>query len=514
MLALFRNQPRAFYMIFMVEVWERFGYYTVQGILTLYFIRALGFSAHEAYFAFGAFSALMYGMACIGGILGDSVLGTKRTLVVGLITLAAGYFMMALGPPSYTFFSLGLICMGGGIFKANPSNLLSKCYKENDPRLHSGFTLFYMSINLSSTFALFLGPILSNRYGYSSAYFLSFVGLMLGLLNYYVQRRSVEDINTAADLKKIPYWGWGLMLIAILIGAVVSAYLLKHINTTQNLVILMTILVLGLYFYYMYREGKDDRKVRMKMWVALILMIEAIIFFVLYQQMPTSLTLFAVHNVSPNLLGIPIDPQSFQALNPIWIIAMSPVLAIGYNKINQRGLSFTIPYKFALGMFCCGLSFALLYFARFAHNELGIVSSGWLIGSYFFQSIGELLISALGVAMVAELVPSNIAGFVMGMWLLTTGIAGFLGATVASWTAFPSNIEAGIPSLMIYTRVFGYIGIVTLLIAGVMWVTSARLSLYIGDQDLMNGRKKTKLATKVRPGSRFLRLRRAANAKA
>lgn len=156
MLNLFREQPRAFHMIFMLELWERFGFYTVQGILTLYFIRYLGYSDLESYYTFGAYSALVYGMVVIGGYLGDRILGTKRTIVLGLVVLAMGYFSLAVTDKQHVFLALGLICVGNGLFKANPSNLLSKCYDDNDPRLHGGFTLYYMAINLGSMVALFV----------------------------------------------------------------------------------------------------------------------------------------------------------------------------------------------------------------------------------------------------------------------------------------------------------------------------------------------------------------------
>ncbi len=473
MVSIFRAQPRAFYMVFMLEIWERFGFYTVQGILTLYFIRFLGFDDDTAYYTFGAFSALVYGMVAAGGYLGDKILGTKRTIVLGLITLALGYLSLALTDKQHVFLALGLICVGNGLFKANPASLLSKCYNEQDPRLHSAFTLYYMAINLGSTVALFAGPSLSANYGYPYAYLLSFIGITVGLANYWFQRRHIANINTAADQRIIPLWQWNLIIIGIIGATAASAYLLQHVMIAKNLVWLVTLIVVITYFIYMRREKKTAY---LRMWVAFILMLEAVAFFTLYQQMPTSLNLFAVNNVDPHLFGIIIDPQSFQALNPIWIILMSPVLAVFYDKLNQGGISFPIPYKFALGMTFCALSFAILYFARYLHNDSGIVSSWWLVVSYLLQSTGELLVSALGVAMVAELVPGQIVGFVIGMWFLTSAMAGFIGATVASFTALPTHIEPGVESLMIYTQVFAYIGLASLVLSLVLWTISPYLT--------------------------------------
>jgi proton-dependent oligopeptide transporter, POT family len=480
MLNLFHEQPRAFHMIFMLELWERFGFYTVQGILTLYFIRYLGYSDLDSYYTFGAFSALVYGLIVIGGYLGDKVLGTKRTIVLGLVVLALGYFSLAITDKEHVFLALGLICVGNGLFKANPSNLLAKCYDEHDPRLHGGFTLYYMAINLGSMVALFAGPAIASNYGYAPAYMLSALGLVFGLLNYWLQHQHVAHIHTAADRRKITAWQWLLILVGILLLTEGSAYLLQHVLWAKNLLLLITFVVIGSYFYLMRKENKISC---IKMLVGLVLMFEAVIFFTLYQQMPTSLNLFAVNNVIPTILGITIDPQSFQALNPIWIVGMSPVLAYVYAMFNKKNILFTMPYKFALGMTMCAFSFLILYCSRYFYTEEGMVSSWWLIISYLFQSLGELLVSALGVAMVAELVPASIAGFVMGIWFLTSAIAGFLGATVASFTALPEHVQPGVQSLMIYTKVFAYIGIVTLIIAIIMWVLCPLLNRYIALKD-------------------------------
>ncbi|OGO93880.1 MAG: dipeptide/tripeptide permease [Coxiella sp. RIFCSPHIGHO2_12_FULL_44_14] len=472
----FREQPRAFQMIFLLEIWERFGFYTVQGILTLYFIRFLGYSDTQAYYTFGAFSALVYGLTALGGYLGDQVLGTKRTIVLGMVVLALGYLALAFATHNGVFWALGLVCVGGGIFKANPSSLLSKCYEKNDSRLYSGFTLYYMAINLGSLVALLIGPTVASNFGYSYAYFLSFIGLTLGLANYFFQRSLVAKINNAADAKKVKLESWLIVVVGIVALTTASRYLLHHVMITNALVWVATAIAMIIYFGYMRREKKTSR---IRMFIALVLMFEAICFFVLYQQMPTSLTLFAVNNVRPTLFGITLDPQSFQALNPVWIILLSPVLAKIYLLLQQKNIAFSVPYKFATGMIFCGLSFLFLYYARFNHDEAGMVSAWWLVMSYLFQSTGELLVSALGVAMVAELVPASIMGFVMGMWFLTTAIAGFVGAKVASYTALPVALQSGVESLIIYTGVFARIGLVTLGFGVLMWLLARPLSAYM-----------------------------------
>jgi len=473
MFALLRQQPRPFFMIFILEMWERFGFYTVQGILVLYFIRYLGFSSQVAYQTFGAFSALIYSMVPLGGFLGDKILGTKRTIVLGLIVLALGYGALAWVDKAHIFVALGLICVGNGLFKANPATLLAKCYGEDTQVLHTGFTLYYMAINLGAIVALFIGPAVSSRYGYSSTYIISVIGILLGLANYWFQRQHIADINTAMDQTAIRWPRWILTMLTVVGMMIMATYLLQHVDIARLLICITVAILVSFYFWCMYKEQKVERS---RLLLVFILMLEAVIFFTLYQQMPTSINLFAVQNVHPVLLGISVDPQTFQVLNPLWIIVVSPFLAGFYSYLQQKQISFPVPYKFALGMAFGGISFLILSLARYVHDSQGMVSSGWLVGSYLFQSLGELMVSALGIAMVAELVPSRIMGFVMGMWFLTTAMGGFTGAAVASYTAMPTSLQPGLESLMVYTGVFAGIGLVTLAIACVLGLIAPRLT--------------------------------------
>lgn len=481
MIKLFKQQPRAFYMIFFLELWERFGYYTVQGILAYFFVKSLGFSEQKAFFTFGAFSALVYGLVSFGGYIGDKVIGTKRTIVMGIQVLAIGYLALAFATKDTVFLALGIICVGNGLFKANPSSLLAKCYEDNDRRLHGAFTLYYMAINIGSVFALLIGPTIAARYGWHTAFFLSFVGLVVALANYWFFRHTVSHVSSEAGARDVNLVTLNVVLIGILGACLASAYLLQHVALAQALLWLVTLLIVGTYLKYTFKETGLARK---KMLVALVLMIEAIVFFTLYQQMPTSINFFAIHNVEHVLFGIKIDPQSFQALNPIWIMIMSPVLAWFYHFLHDNKKEMTTANKFALGMTLCGISFAMLYFCRFFANEHGIVSSWWLVGSYFFQSVGELLVSALGVAMVAELVPQAIVGFIMGMWFLTSSIAGFTGAYVASLSSTTAEVGNGLNSLHIYTKVFLQIGLVTLAISVVMWFVAPYLNRFIKHENI------------------------------
>ncbi|KMJ46992.1 peptide ABC transporter permease [Xenorhabdus khoisanae] len=461
------DQPKPFFMIFFVELWERFGYYGVQGIIAVYFVQQLGFSESESFITFGAFTALVYGLISIGGYVGDHLLGTKRTIVLGTIILAIGYFMIGLSiiEPELIFYALGTVAVGNGLFKANPASLLAKCYPPQDPRLDGAFTLFYMSINLGSLVSLSLAPVIAEKYGYALTYNICGIGLIIALLVYIACRRMVHNIGSDPDHAPMNY----MTLFLVLVGAVamigICAWLLHNIKIANIALMAISTIVVVIFFWQAF---KQDKVARNKMFVAFILMLQAIVFFILYSQMPTSLNFFAINNVHHQILGFNVNPISFQALNPFWIIVVSPILAMLYTRLGAKGKDFSMPTKFTVGMFLCSLGFLTAAASGLFADENGITSPWFIVLVYLFQSVGELMISALGLAMVATFVPSYLTGFILGMWFLSQAAASVLGSYVAAFTAAPEGVNDPLQTLPLYTGVFGKIGVATLVVAIIM----------------------------------------------
>ncbi|CDM88811.1 dipeptide/tripeptide permease DtpB [Xenorhabdus bovienii] len=461
------DQPKPFFMIFFVELWERFGFYGVQGILAVYFVQQLGFSEEQSFITFGAFTALVYGLISIGGYVGDHILGTKRTIVLGAIVMAIGYYMIGLSimKPELIFYALGTVAVGNGLFKANPASLLAKCYRPQDPRLDGAFTLFYMSINLGSLFSLSLAPVIAEKYGYTVTYNICGIGLIIALLVYIACRRMVHNIGSAPDHHPVK----PISLIAVLIGSVVMigvcAWLLHNIKVANIALFAITTIVVLIFFWQAFKQKKVARN---KMFVAFILMLQAVVFFILYNQMPMSLNFFAINNVHHQILGFNVNPVSFQALNPFWIIIFSPILAVVYTKLGAKGKDFSMPAKFTFGMFLCSLGFLTAAASGLFADAQGITSPWFIVLVYLFQSIGELMISALGLAMVAAFVPSYLTGFILGMWFLSQAVASMLASHVAVLTATPVGVTDPLQTLPIYMSVFGKIGVATLIVAVIM----------------------------------------------
>ena len=201
-----------------IEFFERFGFYSVQGILILYLINIKGYDSLEAYHIFGAFSALLYGFVGLGGVLGDKVFGPKRTMFVGLLVMFLGYFGLTAFTHAYFFPALALVCMGNALFKANPAAILGHMYQDNKTKLHSAFTLFYMAVNVGALFALIVGPYLSSYFNDSYVFASSAVGILLALMLLYINRKepNLSKLNHSYQPLSCPQW---ILAVLVFIAA-------------------------------------------------------------------------------------------------------------------------------------------------------------------------------------------------------------------------------------------------------------------------------------------------------
>jgi len=479
------KQPKSFYLIFSIELWERFGFYGLQGIMAVYLVKMLGMSEADSITLFSSFSALVYGMVAIGGWLGDKVLGTKRVIMLGTIVLAIGYALVAFSGHNAGIVYMGMatIAVGNGLFKANPSSLLSTCYEKDDPRLDGAFTMYYMSINIGSFFSMLATPWLAAKFGWSVAFSLSFVGMLITLVNFMFCKKWVKDYGSKPDFEPVHFGKLAATIAGVVILATVATWLLHNQGIAR---MVLGVIALGIVIIFAKEAVAMKDAARRKMIVAFVLMMQAIVFFVLYSQMPTSLNFFAIRNVEHAILGITFQPEQFQALNPFWIMIGSPILAAIYNKMGDR---LPMPHKFAIGMALCSLAFLVLPLgAKFA-SDAGIVSVSWLVLSYALQSIGELMISGLGLAMVAQLVPQRLMGFIMGSWFLTTAGAAIIAGKVANLMAVPENVTDPLQSLAVYGHVFMQIGIATAVIAVLMFAVAPKLNRMTQSEEIETAKK-------------------------
>ena len=300
--------------------------------------------------------------------------------------------------------------------------------------------------------------------------------MIVAIINYIVFYKVLNNVDSPAGLKPIQIKYLIFVIILSIIIAIASTFLLQHINIA-HLVLYIAMGIVGIFFI---REIKIANRVeRIKLIVCSVLIFESVIFFALYQQMPTSLNLFAVRNTTHFLFGMPITPASFQALNPLWIMIMSPFLVIIYAKLGEKGKDFSMPAKFTLGMFLCSLGFLSLSCAgRYFANVNGEISGNWLVLTYGLQSLGELLISGLGLAMITKLAPQRSMGFIMGAWFMSQAMAMLIGGKIAILAAIPKDIVDAAASLPIYMGLFEKIGVITLGVTIIMLIFVPTLKKY------------------------------------
>jgi POT family proton-dependent oligopeptide transporter len=457
------SQTRSFSTIFAIELWERFGYYGMAAIFVLFMVEKIGFQDVKANLVWGAFTGLVYAAPAIGGWIGDQVLGTRRTLPIGAAILAIGYLMLAVPTDNLNFFytSMGVIVVGNGLFKANAANMVRRIYEGDDAKIDSAFTLYYMAVNIGSTVSMLLTPWIKDHWGWHAGFGVCCAGLVLGLINYAMMLRTLRGIGSPPDEQPVR---WDRLAIVLGIGfasVFVVAFIVQHQQIADWCVKLAGLIVLGIFAYMI---AKGSRSERAGLIAALVLVVETLLFFIFYGQMSTSLTLFALRNVDleQRLFGTTLftwSPGQYQALNPIWIMILSPILAWLYTHFGKTGRDLPIATKFALGFVVVALGFFIFGMSGGTAVD-GKVSSWYMIWGYGAYSLGELLVSGLGLAMIARYVPARLGGFMMGAYFVATGISQYAASLVANLASIPEGITDPLESLAIYTGLFNKLGFV------------------------------------------------------
>lgn len=439
------RHPPGLMVLFFTEMWERFGFYLMTALFTLFMTESQHWSEGRASEAFGSYNGLVYLSPFFGGIFADRIFGYRRSVMAGAATLALGYFVFALGTHGSYYAAIAVLTLGNGLFKPNISTLVGKLYPEGDPRRDSAFSIFYMGINIGGGLAPIIGGLVRQRFGWGPAFATAGLGMLVSLLSFVAFGHHVR-------LAEQPQPG----------GAAEGATA---------------------------AERRDPPEVERLRIVALLIFCGIVmLFWLAFNQNGTALTFWARDNTDRLLrLGTwawELKPEYFAAVNSIFIIALTPPLVWLMGRLRRRGLEPSTTAKIGLGMLFTALSYAVMVAASWAGGNTGKVSMLWLIGCYFLITIGELFVSPLGLSMVAKLAPVRMTSMLMGCWFISTAIgtklAGQLGLLWNSWQ---------------HSRFFALL-VATSLAAGAILVWQSRrlraaLSVGTGAQD---GRPQAELA--------------------
>lgn len=465
------SQTRSFSTVFLIEMWERFGFYGMQVLMVTYMMKKLGFVDSKANLVWGAAAALIYATPAIGGWVGDKLIGTRRTMLVGAVVLALGYALLWIpsNNPTLLYGALGVIVVGNGFFKPNAGNLVRKIYEGDDTRIDSAFTIYYMAVNVGSMVSMTATPWIRDyvgaHYGAAMGWHTAFgscaVGLALGLVNYALMHRTLAHIGSPADERPLSAGRAAAVFAASLAVVAAAAAILQSLLLAKLAVIVAGVVILGIFGYLIAGSQRGERA---GLIAALVLTVQTIFFFIFYAQMATSLNLFAQNNVnlSFELFGLHLFdwiPEQYQNLNAIWIVVLSPLLVFAYNTLGRAGKDPSVAFKFALGFAAVALGF-FMYGVGAMNAVDGKVSSWTMVWGYGFYSLGELLVSGLGLAMIARYVPVRMGGFMMGAYYVAVGISQYLGSWVANFASIPEHLAEPAQSLPIYIGLFNQLGLV------------------------------------------------------
>jgi POT family proton-dependent oligopeptide transporter len=433
------GHPKPLWMLFMTEFWERFAFYGIRWALVLYIVAQFydgqGTGEQPANQLYGAYLALVYAAAIFGGYVADRIIGYQRSILLGAVIMAAGLFMIAM--PNQEVFKLGLatIIAGNGLFKPNISTMVGKLYAVGDERRDSGFTIFYMGINLGAMISPILTGWLADKVfgteampAYKVVFITSGIGMLLSLVWFWFGRRQLQDIG------RPPAGGESrgrvlLTLVGALLAIPAVYFLLTIEAATLNWWVLtpMFVILCALIIAEGIREGAVQRDRALAM---LLIFVFNILFWMFFEQAGSSFNFLAEKIVNRNFGDWVFPVAWFQSVNSLAIITLAPLLAWLWVKMGKANPS--IPRKFGLGLIFNGLAFALLMFALSSLvDDFGKIPFWTLFMVYVIQSVGELCLSPIGLSMVTKLAPMRLVGFGMGGWFLSTGIGNNLSGIFA-----------------------------------------------------------------------------------
>jgi POT family proton-dependent oligopeptide transporter len=445
--ATFFGHPRGLATLFFTEMWERFTYYGMRALLVLFLVGAVssggfGIDDKTATAIYGLYTAAVYLAALPGGWIADRLIGARRAVLFGGLTIALGNGLLALssGPAGF-YLGLVVVVMGVGLLKPNVSAMVADLYPEGGARLDAGFTLFYIGINIGS----FLGPLVTGaaeeRYGARAGFAAAALFMGLGVVQYVLTRRylgtaGLYNANTLGPAQRARLWsrlsiGVGIFAAALLAFAmswiVVAPVTLAHY--TAALIVGMSVLFFAFYFVF----GGLTREERRRGVVLVVLFLGSAAFWAGYEQAGSSLNLFAERYTDRYLafLHFTIPTEWFQSLNPFYIVVFAPFVAWGWVALARRHLDPSVPAKFAIGVIVMGSGFLLMVAASTLVAGGSKVSPNWLIFTYLLHTFGELCLSPVGLSYFTKLTPKRFVGQMMGMFFLSISLGNLAAGLIA-----------------------------------------------------------------------------------
>jgi len=465
--------PKQIWPLFFSEMWERFCFYGMRGMLVYFMVHQLRLDETAANLQYGATQAWVYAFTFIGGLLADKWLGFRKSLFWGGTLMILGSLLLAIDPVEGFFVGIGFNIVGTGFFKPNISSMVGQLYANNDPRRDAGFSLFYAGVNLGALIGGYLcvavgkGELgaawIPEAYRWNAAFGFAAVVMLISLLTFVQTQKQLGTIGLSPlrqqpkalrrRVEGLTYLG-SLALIPLIVLMVAQ---------TQYTDIFMWLIGPAAIVYLMIEMRQFSKHENKKLWAALLFMLFSIFFWAFFEQSGGSLSLFAADHLTHDIGGIPLDPNGVNnAANSLFVIVFAALLGLLWMRLHKRGWEPNITIKFGLGfLFLAGGFWVFEHCSWFADSH-GVSSLGWFTLGWFVITFGELCLSPIGMSAMTKLSPPKTQGLIMGMWFLASAygqyFAGLLGADIAT------SAQSGLPyqKMLAYTHSYGLLAIYAL----------------------------------------------------
>ena len=433
------GHPRGLFYLFFAELWERFSFYGMRALLVLYMTKKLLYTDEMSFGIYAAYMSLVYFTPIIGGILADKYLGYKKAIILGGVMMALGHFFLTIEKPVFFFMSLALIIVGNGFFKPNISTFVGKLYTENDNRRDSGFTIFYMGINIGGAVAPLLCAWLAEVYGWHYGFVLAGIGMLIGL--YFFNRGNQGGVfgehgllpNEASYHDKIFSLNKGqLITVLAFLSVPLFALIVKYYQYEHYMIWVASLIIIGaLAYIYLSVEAKAKGKLLVCAYFTILMSV----FWAIFEQAGSSLTLFADRNV--NLIGI--NAAQTNSINSTYIILLAIPFSWLWSFLSKHCLNPNSAIKSAIGLILLGLGFIIFSASAHKVDTYAMVPMWYLLVGYFILTVGELFISPIGLSKMTELSPPKYLAFIMGVFFTSSFYGHFFAGKIAQLTSVSEN---------------------------------------------------------------------------
>jgi len=433
------GHPKGLYFLFFTEMWERFSYYGMRAIFMLFMVKTLLLSDKEASEIYGSYTGLVYLTPLLGGYLCDRYLGNRRSIIIGGLLMALGQFFMFLsasagaeGGIALMWTGLTALIIGNGFFKPNISTMVGQLYPENDRRIDSAFTIFYMGINLGA----FFSPLVCSSFGDAKWGFLAACGgMLLGLVGFIALQKKFLISEQGQEIG-LPVKPLDFKAIAMIVGSIGIIFFMLNFKQwfgAEHDIISYFIYGSMIAMPVIILTDKSLRRYElMRILVILILVFFVIFFWGAFEQAGASLTLFADRQTDRNVMGWEMPAAWFQSINPLAVITLAPLFTILWGFLHKHRMEPSSPTKMAWGLALVAIGYAIIAIPVSGLAPGAKVSMWWLIALYVIHTMGELCLSPIGLSMVSKLAPLRLSSLLMGTWFLGNAAANKFAGTLSA----------------------------------------------------------------------------------